>query len=209
MGNYNGYLTPALQGGYGSMQNWGAPVNTNRFGQDLAGFMNPSANISPLNQYLTPSSASDTGFMGANGIPGGLPSYTAGAPYDSGSFAGLDLSNPMALTDIGAAGSGSAGFGSLMDWMKRSGMLNSRDQQGWGGLALGAAQGIGNMYMGMQQYGLMKDAFENSKQQFERQFEAQKNLTNSRLEDRQKARVASNSSAYESPDSYMTKYGVK
>jgi hypothetical protein len=48
-----------------------------------------------------------------------------------------------------------------------------------------------------------------SKKQFSQQFGAQKQLTNSRLEDRQKARIASNPGAYESVGSYMGRYGVK
>lgn len=90
-------------------------------------------------------------------------------------------------------------------WMDR--FFNTRDEQGWGGLAIGAAQGLGNLYLGMQQYGLAKDALANSRNQFERQYTAQRTLTNARLEDRQRARVASNP-GYESVDSYMNRNRV-
>lgn len=80
--------------------------------------------------------------------------------------------------------------------------------QGWGGLALGAAQGIGNLFMGMQQYNLAKESLANSKAQFEKNYAAQAQTTNTALEDRQRARVASNAGAYESVDSYMSKHKV-
>ena len=80
--------------------------------------------------------------------------------------------------------------------------------QGWGGLALGAAQGLGNAWMGMKQYGLAEDAFEESKRQFGLNYEAQKKLTNSQLADRQRARVASNPNGYQSEAEYMAQYGV-
>lgn len=95
------------------------------------------------------------------------------------------------------------------------GMLGSTDTEtgiktdGWGGLALGAAQGLGGAYLGMKQYGLAKDQFDESKRQFNVNFDTQKGLTNSRLEDRQAARVASNPGAYQSVGDYMKKNGVK
>ena len=79
---------------------------------------------------------------------------------------------------------------------------------GWAPTALGALQGLGSAYLGMKQYGLAKDEFEESKRQFELNYGAQKKLTNSRLEDRQRARVASNPGAYESVGSYMQKNGI-
>lgn len=74
---------------------------------------------------------------------------------------------------------------------------------------MGVAQGLGNLYLGMQQYNLAKDSLANNKAQFERQFTVNKGLTNSRLEDRQRARVASNSGAYQSVGDYMNQNGVK
>jgi hypothetical protein len=127
------------------------------------------------------------------------------------------LPNPYAATPVaaptgfGAVGP-SAGFG---DWFKNSGMLNQIDPktgmqtQGWGGLALGGAQALGSLYMGMQQYKLAKDTLASNKAQFERNFDAQKTTTNSALEDRQRARVASNPGAYQSVGDYMNQNGVR
>lgn len=73
---------------------------------------------------------------------------------------------------------------------------------------LGTLQGAGNLFMGMQQYGLAKEALAMNKERFERNWNAQKQTTNLALRDRQEARFASNSSFYEKPDEYMSKYGV-
>ena len=79
---------------------------------------------------------------------------------------------------------------------------------GGGGMLLGAAQGLGNMYMGMKQYGLAKDSLANNKDQFAKNYAAQRQTTNASMEDRQRARIASNGSAYESVGSYMSKNGI-
>jgi len=81
--------------------------------------------------------------------------------------------------------------------------------QNYGGLALGALQGAGNLFMGMKQYGMAKDALSESKRQFGLNYDAQRNLTNSRLEDRQRARLAANPNAHKSVDEYMNQYGIK
>lgn len=76
-------------------------------------------------------------------------------------------------------------------------------QQGWGGLALGAASALGNSYMGMKQYGLAKDALKENKRQYNQNYAAQRQTVNTQLEDRQRARVASNAGAYQSVGAYM------
>ena len=80
--------------------------------------------------------------------------------------------------------------------------------QGWGGLAFGAAQGLGSLYMGMKQYGLGKQQLAFQQDSFNKNFEVQKQMTNSQLEDRQRSRVASNSGAYQSVGDYMKQNGV-
>lgn len=82
-------------------------------------------------------------------------------------------------------------------------------QTGWAPTALNAISGLTSAWLGMKQYGLAKDQFKESKRQFNMNFDAQKNLTNSRLEDRQRARIASNPNAYRSVGEYMGTYGVK
>ena len=74
---------------------------------------------------------------------------------------------------------------------------------GWGGMALGALQGLGNAYMGMKQYGLARDQLQFSKDAFNKNYAAQAKMTNASLMDRQRARVASNPGAYQSVGDYM------
>lgn len=82
-------------------------------------------------------------------------------------------------------------------------------QQGVLGPGLGLAQGLFSAYMGMKQYGLMKDQLGESKRQFGLNFDAQKRTTNAALNDRQAARVASNPTGYQSVGDYMKQYGIQ
>lgn len=76
-------------------------------------------------------------------------------------------------------------------------------------MAISGLSALGNSYMGMKQYGLAKQQFAESKRQYNQNYAAQRTLTNSQLEDRQRARVASNAGAYESVGSYMNRNGIK
>ena len=77
-----------------------------------------------------------------------------------------------------------------------------------GATLLSAAQGLGGLFMGMKQYGLAKDALKESKRQFALNYDAQRKLTNSRLLDRQRARVASDPDAHLSEEEYMTQFRI-
>ena len=79
---------------------------------------------------------------------------------------------------------------------------------GFGGLALGAAAGLGNLWMGMQNYGLAKDQLDFQKDAYTKNYAAQAKTTNASLEDRQRARVAANPAAYVSVSDYMAKNGI-
>lgn len=68
--------------------------------------------------------------------------------------------------------------------------------------------GIG-AWQGMQQNRLMRENMNQQASQFREQMDLSKQSINRNIEDRQRARVASNPNAYESVDSYMKKYGVK
>jgi hypothetical protein len=84
---------------------------------------------------------------------------------------------------------------------------------GMGGLGLGVLQGLGNAYMGMKQYGLAKDALKQNQQQFAKNYEAQRGLTNARLEGKNNALLAGNggkpTGGMRSTEEYMREYGVK
>lgn len=89
------------------------------------------------------------------------------------------------------------------------GWLSNKDQQGLLSPMLSAAQtGLG-AYFGMKNYGLAKKQFAAAQDQFAKEYEAQRSLTNSQLADRQAARVASNPGAYQSVGDYMGQYAIK
>lgn len=159
----------------------------------------------------------------------GTPNYAASPP--TGGFqapAGYDLmSGYMPATSVdGVAGSGfqggaapatslaTTGFGGPTqapggwNWLD-SVDANGAKTQGMLMPGLGVAQGFLNAYLGMKQYGLAKDQLAEGKKQFALNYDAQRTTTNSQLEDRQRARVASNAGAYQSVGSYMAANGIK
>ena len=74
---------------------------------------------------------------------------------------------------------------------------------------LQAAAGLWGAYNGMQQTKLAKQQMANSLNQWNKSYANQVSSYNTRLEDRQRARVGSNPNAYESVDSYMQKNRLK
>jgi len=70
--------------------------------------------------------------------------------------------------------------------------------------------GLASIYMGMKQYGLAKDSLKENKRQFNMNHKNQVSMVNNQLEDRQRARINSNSGqgSYESVGTYMDKHGV-
>lgn len=77
-----------------------------------------------------------------------------------------------------------------------------------GQLGLGLGSGLLNGYLGFQNLGLAKSQAKQAQNNWDKQWSANVKNTNGALEDRQRARVASNPGAYESVDSYMKKYGI-
>lgn len=150
----------------------------------------------------------------------GIPDYSLVPQTDVSTGFGIrpgnaSIATPL-LTNAGDPLNTANGVGgnAITNYLRDLGFLATTDKngmktEGWGGLALGAAQGIGSLYMGMQQYNLAKEALANSKAQFERNFAAQRQTTNAALEDRQRARVASNAGAYQSVSDYMSQNGIR
>ena len=129
------------------------------------------------------------------------------APQISGN-APMDWLNQLQTTPLAGGVVGGAtnpGFFSLDSFFGKNG------QQGWGNTALGAAQGIGGLLMGMKQYGLAKDALAQSQNQFTKNYEAQKQTLNTQLEDRQRARVAASGGVgnVESVESYLERNRIR
>jgi len=132
----------------------------------------------------------------------GTTAYGMTSPTTAALTSGTSL-----LGDV--ADTGNQGLWSqFMQSMKDNGILTTTDKnglttQGIGNMALSAGTGLLNAYTGMQQLGLYKDQLNFQKDAFYKNWDANKSTVNSQLEDRQRARVASNSGAYESVSSYL------
>lgn len=148
----------------------------------------------------------------------GLANSLAGLSYGSGT--------PGALTsNIGAGAGGptistaapAQGLSNLFSSLfadkgifSQSGMFGGLDDKGvasggWVGPAAGIASTIFGALQGNKQLSMAEDRFKESKRQFDANYNAQRQTTNTQLEDRQRARVAANPNAYESVDSYLAK----
>lgn len=79
---------------------------------------------------------------------------------------------------------------------------------GWAPSAIGIGQAILGGIQGNRAMKLAQDQFSESKRQFDLNFGAQRRTINTNLEDRQRARVASNPGAYEAVDTYLKKNSV-
>ena len=101
-----------------------------------------------------------------------------------------------------------AGSGSFLDSIL--GGFGGGEMSGlqMGQLGFGGLSSLVNGYLGFQNLGLAKKQYQSQLDQFNKQWDANKKLTNASLADRQAARVASNPNAYQSVDDYMKKYGI-
>ena len=129
---------------------------------------------------------------------------------------GVEDFNPTAQFQSLTPGFGMnmSGFGGALsgatkpDFFSMESFLGGNGTPGWGGAALGAASGLMNGFMGMQNYNLAKQQLAFQKQAYEKNLANQTKLTNTALEDRQRARVASNAGAYQSVSDYMRQNGI-
>ena len=116
-------------------------------------------------------------------------------------LAGLDISQTMPA-NLMASSEYIPGFADKL--------RNFNSQYGstiMGGLQ--AASGLWGAYNGIQQNKLVKQQMANSLNQWNKNYANQVASYNTRLEDRQRARVGANPNAYESVDSYMQKNRLK
>ncbi|MBO6276969.1 MAG: hypothetical protein J6N20_05985, partial [Pseudomonas sp.] len=109
---------------------------------------------------------------------------------------------------FGAGADGSPGL------FSRQGMFGGTDTAtgittgGWAPTALGIGQAFMGARQGREAMGLARDQFDEAKRQFDLNFQAQRKTLNTQMEDRQRARVASNPGAYQGVDDYMKKNRV-
>ena len=115
----------------------------------------------------------------------------------------------------GSAGAPVSGGGGMFGNMfSRQSLFGGTDQNtgvstgGWAPVALGAGQAIFGALQGNKATKLAEDQFKEGKRQFDLNFNAQRQTINTQLEDRQRARNASNSTAYENTDDYLRKNRV-
>ena len=177
----------------------------------MASYFDYLANMQGYGPMLPPALLNGTASLGANSY---MPPVSPMASSPVLSKAMLDGTMDFGTNSVpGGYGTGSLNnniSGSVPNLKNNwwDSLLGTRDQQGWGGLALGAASGLASTYLGMKQYGLAKDTFEENKRQSAQNFDAQRGLTNSRLEDRQLRRNIERPDSMAAAD-YMAKYGVK
>ena len=112
--------------------------------------------------------------------------------------------------DLNSTGTGWQGFGNALGqgWKGFEGLLS-----GDSGKALGTAFVIGSQlagaWTGMQQLKLANKQFNLQKDLMNKNYAAQRGLTNTRLRDRQNARNAADSNFYQDTNSYMKENEVK
>ena len=112
----------------------------------------------------------------------------------------LDISDTLAPLD--SFNAANKGFGAkLRDFNSQYGSTIM------GGLE--AAAGLWGAFNGMQQNKLVKQQMATSLDQWNKNYANQVAAYNTRLEDRQNARLGANPNAYESTDSYMAKNRLK
>tara|TARA_R110000823_G_scaffold58088_10_gene140094 strand:- start:5651 stop:6223 length:573 start_codon:yes stop_codon:yes gene_type:complete len=167
--------------------------------------LNPATNLQQALQGYMPQT------LAANGANGGFgqQDYSLYGGTQVPQMGGLNVSNlaPGAggynMTNPIAPGGGTGTASAGGNWYD-----GAFGKDGWGGLALNAATGLAGTYLGLKQYGLAKDMFAENKSQYAQNFDAQRGLTNSRLEDRQTRRNIERPDSMAAAD-YMSKYGVK
>ena len=139
------------------------------------------------------------------------------APGDSGMSLGsyqslMGYSQPtQSLTGLGMTGvmgdipnvTPVAPTSNLWDGFLQQRNVDGTISGGWGAAAIGIGQGLMNGWLGMQQLDLAKDTLAFNKDTFKKNYDAQRQATNTALADRQAARVAANPGAYQSVGDYM------
>lgn len=124
----------------------------------------------------------------------GGPSVTTLGGVDDG---GGNAANAGIMGGLLGLFNGSSAFGGVNK--------NGTQSMGWAMPALGIAQAGVGLFNGNKQLKLAENQFKEGKRQFDLNYGAQRTTVNSQLEDRQRARVASNPGAYESVGSYLDK----
>ncbi|CAZ66216.1 N4 gp52-like protein [Pseudomonas phage LUZ7] len=104
-----------------------------------------------------------------------------------------------------------SGFGGFFNQESMFGGVSESGARtgGWVMPALGIGQALMGMQAGKRQEKFARDQLAESRRQFDLNFGAQRQSINTQMEDRQRARVASNAGAYESVDKYMERNRIR
>lgn len=152
--------------------------------------------------------------LGNLGGSGGLNAW--------GSDSGSGAQNIASL--FSAGGTAAGGGGSLLDSLSstwkgdgffgKNSVLGGVDEKGvksmgWAPAALGIGQAIFSGLQGQKTQKLAQSQFKEGQRQFDLNYNAQRDTINTNLEDRQRARVASNPGAYQSVSEYLDKNRIK
>lgn len=159
-----------------------------------------SNSFSPFNFDL--SNIFGGGNNNGNNFLGGL--FGGGGQQNGMSF-GTQAGN--IIGDTGNSGM----FGDLFSRQSMFGGTNGKtgvSTGGWAPVALGAGQALFGALQGNKATKLAENQFKESVRQFDLNFNAQRKSINTELEDRQRARVASNAGAYEPVSDYLKKNAV-
>ena len=157
---------------------------------------------SPVSSIMNNNWGQPTDLLGSGGY--GVAALNQGPEMFSQPVVPQDWGAP-AMQGINGPGfnSGALAMGNTRELTAGNWWDGATGKDGWGGLALGAGGALMQGYLGMKQYGLAKKTLEENKRQFQMNYDAQKQSTNTRLEDRQRALVARNPGAYQSVGDYM------
>ena len=176
------------------MAGWGQPTSPVNYGN-----MNPSPSfVPPIAGFQAPQIGAPTGYVPMSLNGGQQASWTPGV--NTASATGLSTGGNV--YGAGAGGANPGFMDKMLGWTGKDGTQHG----GWGGMALDAASGLASIWMGSKQLSLAKKSLRENRRQFNLNYDAQRKNYNSRIEDRQNSRVASNGSGvYESTSSYMQK----
>ena len=133
-----------------------------------------------------------------------MPSYGGG--YQPSQL-NQSMATSFATNPVVANGGPGGGLSTMEKWF--GGSNNAGNYvPGMALTGLNALTGVAGAYIGWQQFKTAQDSLKENKRQFNLNYEAQKKNYNTTIEDRQRARVASNPNAYQSVGSYMSKNGI-
>lgn len=112
-------------------------------------------------------------------------------------------------TGIGGVGGGGALSSERSWWDSMAGGKNADGStyNGWGGMAIAGLGTAVNLWSGLENLKLGKESLALQKQQYLSNYDSQRKMVNSQLEDRQKLRVLESKNAMPVSE-YMAKYGI-